>query len=201
MIEIGHEEKILRIVRRHWFALLGEAAFIITLLVMPLILMVVVSFLPVGKVLILTGAPLYAEAFLVFTWMFIVWMLGWLLWTDYYLDMLIITDKRIFDIEQLGLFSRQSGSFRMDRIQNVSVEQKGIISTLLNFGTIKIETAGETELFSATMISHPYDVKRLIDSCQDDEVERSQPVHFRAEVAAEIKSAVHKEQQNNAETP
>ena len=100
------------------------------------------------------------------------------MWTTYYLDVLIVTDKRIFDINQQGFFHRESGSFRIDRIQNITVDQKGIIQTLLDFGTIHIETAGESEEFVAPYIAGPYTIKKFINELQDQAIEKSQLVHF-----------------------
>ncbi len=100
------------------------------------------------------------------------------MWTDYYLDVLIITDRRIFDIDQQGLFRRESSSFRIDKIQNITVDQKGIIQTLLDFGTIRLETAGEREDFIASYITNPYEIKKFINEMQDKEDERSKLVHF-----------------------
>jgi uncharacterized membrane protein YdbT with pleckstrin-like domain len=99
------------------------------------------------------------------------------MWTTYYLDTIIITDKRVFDIDQHGLFSRESGSFRIDRIQNITVHQKGIIQTLLNFGSVQFETAGGNgEDFVAEYIGSPYEVKRLINQMQDGTLDKAQEV-------------------------
>ena len=100
------------------------------------------------------------------------------MWTDYYLDVLIVTNNRIFDITQEGLFKRTSSSFRIDKIQNVTVDQKGIIETLFDFGTIKLETAGEREDFVASYITNPYEIKKFVNEMQDKDDERSQLVHL-----------------------
>ncbi len=143
-----------------------------------MVLLFALRLIPFEQYLTLTGNSVYAGAFFFFAWLFIVWMMGWNMWTDYYLDVLIITDRRIFDIEQKGLFRRTSSSFRIDNIQNVTVDQKGIIQTLLNFGTMKLETAGEREDFVAHFIADPYIIKKFVNEMQDTEVEKSKLVHF-----------------------
>lgn len=95
-------------------------------------------------------------------WLLILWILLFIMWTNYYLDMLILTDKKVIRVEQNALFSREMSSFRLDRLQDITVEVNGIIATVLNFGTVYIETAGEKEEFVMRGVGHPYEVKNKI---------------------------------------
>lgn len=178
MIEIDQDEKVLKIVRRHWFVLLMDAFTLLVLLIIPVGIITAANFLPIEELFAFSANPFWVGGFFFFGWLLFVWMAGWYLFTNYYLDVLIITDKRIFDIEQYGFFRRRSGAFRIDRIQNVSVEVKGIIQTFLNFGTIRLETAGEREDFVAPYIGDPYEVKKFISNLQDTYAERPQDVRI-----------------------
>lgn len=177
MIEIDKSEKILHVVRKHWFVLLGDIMMLIFFVALPVVLLVTWSVFNMNDIVAYGGNPFFAATFFLCAWLFIIWMIGWHMWTDYYLDVFIITDKRIFDITQDGLFRRTSSSFRLDRIQNITVELKGVIQTLLDFGTIRLETAGEREDFVAHFIAHPYHLKKIINGMQDEEAEKSQLVH------------------------
>ncbi|KKU79231.1 MAG: hypothetical protein UY04_C0014G0021 [Parcubacteria group bacterium GW2011_GWA2_47_7] len=178
MIEINESEQIARIVRKHWFVLLSDIFVLIAFVAIPVIAIFLFHFIPMEKFFSFAGSEVYVGSFFLFAWLLIVWMMGWNMWTDYYLDVLIITDKRIFDIDQKGLFRRTSSSFRIDKIQNVTVDQKGIIQTLLDFGTIRLETAGEREDFIASYIASPYEIKKFINNFQDREMERAKLVHL-----------------------
>jgi uncharacterized membrane protein YdbT with pleckstrin-like domain len=68
-------------------------------------------------------------------------------WADYYLDTWIITSRRIIDVEQNGLFDRHIAEIPLSRVQDITIEVKGLIETLLHFGTIRIQTAGERDFF------------------------------------------------------
>lgn len=184
MIEIDSSEKIIRVVRKHWFVLVGDIFLLTFCMIVPVLILLAFHLVPFEQFIGFTGNATYAGAFFFFAWVFIVWMMGWNMWTDYYLDVLIITDRRIFDIEQKGLFRRTSSSFRIDNIQNVTVDQKGIIQTLLDFGTIRLETAGEREDFIATYIADPYSIKKFVNEMQDTEAEKSKLVHFDAAAKA-----------------
>jgi len=81
---------------------------------------------------------------------------------DYWLDVFIVTDKRILDIEQNGLFNRTVSELRMYRIQDVTAEIKGFTRTIFNFGNVYIQTAAEKERFDFVNISHPNDVAKMI---------------------------------------
>ena len=178
MIEIDSSEKIMRIVRKHWFVLLSDFFVLLFFIAIPVVLLFLLQIIPIDSMLNFSGNATYAKAFFLFAWLLLVWMFGWNMWTDYYLDVLIVTNNRIFDITQEGLFKRTSSSFRIDKIQNVTVDQKGIIETLFDFGTIKLETAGEREDFVASYITNPYEIKKFVNEMQDKEDERSQLVHL-----------------------
>lgn len=177
MIEIDQNEQVLRIVRKHWFVLLGDLFLLFLYLAIPVALIFALNILPFGILFSWEGSSVVAQGFFVLAWFFVIWMLCWTLWTNYYLDVLVITDKRVFTIEQHGLFRRTSSSFRIDRIQNITVDQKGIIQALLGFGTIRLETAGESENFVGTFIADPYEIKKFINEMHDTALEKSQLVH------------------------
>ncbi len=106
-------------------------------------------------------------------WLAILWSLFFVVWTNYYLDVWIITDQRIVDIEQFSLFSRDVSEFRMDRVQDLTVEVKGIIPTLMGFGDLHIETAGMHHQFHINEIPNPYEIKDRIVKIHDRAVQQA----------------------------
>lgn len=91
---------------------------------------------------------------------------GWLFvfqsFIDYWLDAFILSDKRILDIDQKGLFNRTVSELRLYRVQDVTAEVKGLIHTFLNYGDISVQTAGEEERFHFINIPHPNEVAKQI---------------------------------------
>lgn len=61
----------------------------------------------------------------------------------YWSNRLIVTNDNVTHISQVGLFHRKSSEISMANVEDVSAHEKGIFSTLLNFGRLHIETAGE----------------------------------------------------------
>ncbi len=167
MIEIDPTEKVIRVVRKHWFVLLSQGFFYLLMLIIPLVLITFIFNLPMMTELSFSGSALLLSLFVGFLWLFLIWNAMFLTLTDYLLDVLIITDRRIFEIEQHGLFKRESSTFRIDRIQDVTVDIKGIIATFLDFGDIHIHTAGEGHDFTGKMMANPYSVKKQINEAID----------------------------------
>jgi uncharacterized membrane protein YdbT with pleckstrin-like domain len=62
-------------------------------------------------------------------------------------SMLIVTDKSLIQIMQRGLFVRKVSRLSMSNVEDVSAEQRGILPTIFNYGTLTIQTAGERENF------------------------------------------------------
>ena len=91
-----------------------------------------------------------------------VWVYFFIGWVDYYLDAWIVTNDRIINIEQNGLFNRVISEQRLYRVQDVTAEVGGIIKTFFNFGTVFIQTAGEVGRFNFEEIPEPYLVKKII---------------------------------------
>ena len=100
-------------------------------------------------------------------WLLITWMTLFNIWNNYYLDVWTITNKRLIAIDQKGYFTRTTASFRLDRLQDTSIAVRGIIATLLDFGELEMQTAGEERNFKAYGLPHPGDLKSLILNASD----------------------------------
>lgn len=93
----------------------------------------------------------------------------WLLrdFLDYFLDAWIITDRSVIDVEWHGWFHRTSSRIDYSAIEGVSTEMKGILGTLLRFGTITIEKISTGITISLENVSKPRKIEAIILACQD----------------------------------
>src|SRR3989344_1354557 len=141
MIELFEGEKIILQKRRHWYVITTESSILFFAAVVPFIIFAwFISGL--SSELASTLLPL---AVLVFAgWLLAVWIIFFIFWTNYYLDILIVTNKRVIDIEQKGLFSRDIAETSITKIQDIKIEVFGMLATLWDFGDIHIQTAGES---------------------------------------------------------
>lgn len=152
-INIEADEKMIAEYRRHWYVLATESGLIALLALLPFMMLTTLS---------ITGLPdrlLFLILFLSTGWLVILWSLFFVVWTNYYLDVWILTDRKIIDVEQYSLFSRDVSEFRLDRVQNITVEVKGVVATLLKFGTLHVETAGTKKEFVFKNVPNPYSVR------------------------------------------
>lgn len=105
---------------------------------------------------------------LCFAYYLVVLLLAFSIWVDTYLDVWTITNKRIISREQRGLFNRLVSELELYRVQDVSVEQKGFLPTILNYGDLYVQTAGTTERFAFKNIAEPVKISRLIQRLDED---------------------------------
>lgn len=147
-------------VRKHWFILLREGLSTLTLTILPFIAAAFVAGFNMVPLDFFTSS---VWVFLSSLWLLLCTMLLATIWTNFILDIWVVSTHRIMRVEQLALFNRQVVSLQLERVQNVSIEAHGIFATILGFGTITVETAGaQTERILFDGISHPDMVKDVI---------------------------------------
>lgn len=82
--------------------------------------------------------------------------------TVYWQNQWVVTTDSITQITQNSLFGRQVSQLSMDNLEDVTVNQDGILPHMFGFGTLKVETAGERAKFVFTYCPHPNDYARQI---------------------------------------
>jgi uncharacterized membrane protein YdbT with pleckstrin-like domain len=166
MIIFEEGEKVIKIVRRHYLVMIFSFLAFLIIALAPLILYSLLSsdflsFDPAFKMAVEKAIHGW-KAFGYSLWLLLLWIAFFMEWTDYYLDLWVITDKRIIDVEQKGFFHREVTSFRFEQIQDITVETKGFIETFLKFGTLHIQTAGHDREIVIRDAHHPEDARSLI---------------------------------------
>lgn len=157
------QEQILMVVHRHWFDILSQ--FILVFFMLFALLgsyFYFPLFFPAFK------NPLFHNlfSFLENLFLLLTWVVFFIIWIDYYFDVWIVTDQRIVNIEQKGLFSRVVSELELEKIQDITTDVKGIIPTFLNYGNLYVQTAGEMERFIFRNVPDPYGIKDAIMSLQ-----------------------------------
>ena len=164
MIYLEPDEKILTEIHKHWIVYLTEAIGLGLLVLAPFL---AASLFDLPSFIAPAGEKVFLFLFLLGGWLLLLWTTFFLIWTFHYLDVWIITNKRLVDIEQIGLFSRDISSFRFEKIEDITVEVHGILATTLGYGTIHVQTAGENRQLSLSFIPHPERVRQLVNQLQE----------------------------------
>lgn len=149
--------------RKHWLIFVAE-----------LLPFAILAILPFALPKILTLAPPLAQfaPYLDYestvgraglgVWLLIMWTLAWSTFTRYYLNAWILTNHRIVAIKQHGFFSRSVSSLFLSRIQDVTTDVHGVLSSLLNVGEITVQSAGAVDEFHMRGIPRPEQVRNII---------------------------------------
>ncbi|MEK7586547.1 MAG: PH domain-containing protein [Patescibacteria group bacterium] len=155
-------EQVVHNARKHWFLILVELFSLGLGLFLPIIFFIIFKnfALPFSDALanITTGHLIFFGAL----WFLLLWIMAFSVITDYTLDVVKITNRRIIDIDQRGFFSRNIATVHLNMVQDVTIEATGILPTLLHYGNLTIQSAGEQKEFVIKGLRNPDLVKEII---------------------------------------
>ncbi|MEY4744451.1 MAG: hypothetical protein RL272_396 [Candidatus Parcubacteria bacterium] len=150
IVRLKDDEKVLRVVRNYWIVyapswalgfLCIAAAFFFMLPLFKL------GWFGLGAFCALNAAGLLiaARTYMVWRW-----------------NAFVVTTHRVVDVDQRGFFSRTVSEATFDKIQDVSYAIKGVLGTLLRFGTIELQTAGNSTNLELQDVRDPKELHHLI---------------------------------------
>lgn len=67
----------------------------------------------------------------------------------------IVTSDSITQIQQTGLFRKQTSQLSLENLEDVTFEQTTLLQSMFNYGTLKAETAGEHSKFHFDYCPNP----------------------------------------------
>lgn len=163
-------EKILHIVHRHWFNILVQ--YIPIFLLIGIMFASFVMYPYMFNDFTNTGGR---TLFYFFQTLILlgIWIYGFVIWFNYYLDIWIITTERVVNVEQKTLFSRQVSELKFNQIQDVSTDVKGFFPTIFNFGDLVVQTAAEQSRFLFRSVGNPYKLKADLMKLQKGKVHKN----------------------------
>ncbi len=162
-VELEKDERIEMRIRKHWLTLILPAIKVFLAIFIP---GVFIDFIFRNVVLLIIFLAWFA------------FILAYAIYHSvrYYYDSFIITNKRIIDIDQKGVFSRSVSETTFDRIQDATYEVKGFWGTTFDYGNVMIQTAGTQENLELSMVPHPQKVQERILDLQEKLVGREKNV-------------------------
>ena len=88
---------------------------------------------------------------------------------DFYLDLLVITNDRLINIKQRGLFSCKISEVDLYQIEDITSEVDGIFASFFNYGTLTIQTSGAMGHFVMENIPNPHALRQsLLNLAEED---------------------------------
>lgn len=162
-IQLQPDESTIYVSRRHWIFLYPRLA-----------LHAAMAFGPAAGLLILVnrsagldgtaGAITWA---LVAAWVAVTGVRAYLVWYQYRNDLWVITNQRILDSQRRHWFHHAIASADLVDVQDVAVVREGFLPTVLNYGELRCQTAGEQPNFVLGGIPDPTGVLATLDRARD----------------------------------
>lgn len=153
-------EEIEFVLRRSPLTLLPTLAVLAFLCLMPVVVFVAVVPVSLRGFLYQPYQNVYFFALTLFYGF--AWIISAIEWSNYYLDIFTVTNKRLMNIQQRGLFHRVVSEVELEHIQDITSTINGPLQTLFDFGDLQIQTASEENKILPRSIPHPVQVRRKI---------------------------------------
>lgn len=123
-----------------------------------------------------SSIPLLQEPFIAAVFDFIITLIiififytAFLTWTHYYLDAYIVTNQRVLTIDQIDFFHRKVSEADIGNVQDIEVVVQGFFANTLNFGDVRVQTAGaDQRILFLDNIPYPYKAKDIILKFAED---------------------------------
>ncbi|MFA7245040.1 MAG: PH domain-containing protein [Candidatus Magasanikbacteria bacterium] len=160
-------EKVIFLLRRHALTFLPIVLLFLLLLLIPVALYFMLNNLfpeilageKTHATFILFSSAYYLSTYSFFYGRFI----------DFYLDMWVVTNDRIVDIEQHGLFHREITELDLYRIQDATATVKGFFATIFQYGDVNVKTASSNTNIIFRNVHRPNHVREQLIKLADED--------------------------------
>lgn len=153
-LNLSESEFVISAVRRHPIGLVGPVAITFLLVTIMLILTFNLSGLAtaIGVDPTLSLAPLYIGAILLIG----LFLLGGYIAIWVYLNnRFFLTNESVIQEIQTSLFAHHEQTVSLSNIEDASYEQRGIVQTMFNYGSIRLSTEGDETTYRFSYVANP----------------------------------------------
>lgn len=108
--------------------------------------------------------------------------LGWYLFTfgfavesflNWFYRVFIITDERIIDVDFISMIHKDVSTTKIDKIEDITALNVGFLSSLVDYGTVIVQTAATKQELHFERVPHPSKVTALLnDLILEEELEK-----------------------------
>lgn len=153
------DEKLYIVARQHWFILFKRFVVVFILFLIPFFIIPII--LNTGSVAVSDNirSLVYFLRDVYWTGLFVA---AFIVWAIYYLNLYIVSEERVVDIDQLGLLKQVVSELNIETVEDVTSETIGLFGSLLNYGTVYIQTAGASERFEFENVPNPAEVANVV---------------------------------------
>lgn len=153
-------ERVVFVLRRHPITFIPIFALFLVLLAVPVAVYLLISNIYPH---LLSEGMLYPVAVVLGSiYCLSVYLLFYIHFIDYYLDSWVVTNDRLIDIEQLGLFHRTTTELDLYQIQDVTTKVAGMFATLFHYGNVTVATASSNQQIIFHNVPHPDHIREQL---------------------------------------
>lgn len=155
------EEQILLFLRRHPITNLPWVLLAIFMVIAPFLLL---PFFPPFAMLPVNFKFVLMVVWYLFTSGFVIEKL--LVW---FFESFIITDERMIDVDFYSLVYKRVNYAQLEKIEDVDTQTGGVLFSLMDVGSVLVQTAAEIPQFEISGIPHPSKVAKLLNELVQEE--------------------------------
>ena len=155
-----NDEEIILVLRQHPITLLGKSLVIIALALTPFIF----PNLPLEDLI-----PNSYKAALILGWFTMLSGFALETFLVWFFSVFIITDERIIDVDFISLLYKDISSAKIDVIQDISSKTGGLMATVVDYGTVHIQTAGENTEIQFENVPQPAKIAAILNEMLEEE--------------------------------
>ncbi|MEA3249147.1 MAG: PH domain-containing protein [Patescibacteria group bacterium] len=179
------EEKVIFYLRRHIIVFIGGMLLISLMAIIPIgAYFGVMKYYPQLFQRELIGPAIMLAASAYYFWVLLFFFANFV---DYYLDAWVVTNDRILNIEQKGLFNRTVSELDLLNIQDITSEIHGVFPFFFGYGNVQIQTAAEQGRFVFEQIPKPEEVRKRLLTLVEEEQKKIRSVNRKAEEIQALK--------------
>ena len=176
-------EKVLMVIRKHMIVYARILFFFFLTSVFPILVFISIwsrTFpLSSGGTISIVG---YLGALLYLLYSLAILLIAWL---NEEFDLFILTNNRLIDITQVSFFKRTVATTPLSQIQDTTSDIHGILGTVLNYGSIDVQTAaGDASSFTIDHVHDPALVaRRILNYAQQKKENGDAGDHLREDIS------------------
>ncbi len=81
----------------------------------------------------------------------------------WFFNVFIVTDERIIDVDFMSLIYKNISSAKIESIEDITAATGGFLGSMVDFGTVYIQTAGETPQLEFEDVPHPARISKILN--------------------------------------
>ncbi len=156
--DLEPNETVFLFLRRHFATNVPWIVEGIFLIVAPLIVGALVNILNLNLAIVSGNLLLFV---ILFYYLLVIefFFLNFLNW---FYNISLVTNEKVVDIDFKILFSKNVASTKIVQIEDVSLNEVGLIRAVFDYGDVIVQTAGTAEFFEFLAVPHPEQVVHVI---------------------------------------